>query len=72
MRNASGVVTADTGEPLANLTVGVKGTAKTTLTGSDGRFSVELPSGGKTLVFSLLFVQSEFNHDPALGQPPGY
>src|SRR5438105_1239493 len=39
----TGKVTNDKGEPLANVTVQVKGSNKSTVTNADGSFSIDLP-----------------------------
>ncbi len=42
----------DTGSPLQNVTIWVKGTAKGTKTAEDGTYAMELPEGSKTLIIS--------------------
>jgi len=49
----SGKVTDDKGEPLAAVTIQVKGTQKTTLSNSDGSFSLSVPANASVLVFSF-------------------
>ncbi|WP_172623085.1 SusC/RagA family TonB-linked outer membrane protein [Flavisolibacter ginsenosidimutans] len=58
-QRVSGVVTNEAGEPLSNVTVQAKGTSKTTITATDGSFSLELPSGAKTLVFSYVGMETQ-------------
>jgi TonB-linked SusC/RagA family outer membrane protein len=54
-RTVSGVVTdADDGEPLIGVSVLVKGTSVGTVTDIDGKYSLEVPDGGETLVFSYV------------------
>ncbi|MBD0255425.1 MAG: SusC/RagA family TonB-linked outer membrane protein [Cytophagales bacterium] len=54
-RPVSGRVTdAQTGSPLPGVSVLLKGTAAGTVTDADGRFSLSLPPGGGTLVFSFI------------------
>lgn len=46
------VVEEGTGEPLAGVTVTVKGTKTATTTGSDGRYTITAPNANTVLVFS--------------------
>lgn len=48
----SGEVTDDQGTPLIGATVLVKGTGTGTVTDIDGKYSIEVPDGNATLVFS--------------------
>lgn len=50
-QTATGVVRDSLGQPLANVTIVVKGTARHTLTGNDGSFRIDAAKGS-TLVFS--------------------
>lgn len=50
----TGVVVDDTGEPAIGATVVVKGTTIGTISDADGKFVLNVPADGKTLVFSLL------------------
>ncbi|HKZ36573.1 MAG TPA: carboxypeptidase-like regulatory domain-containing protein, partial [Chryseolinea sp.] len=51
----SGTVTAqEDGQPLPGVNVVVKGTANGTNTDSDGKYSINLPEGGGTLIFSFI------------------
>ncbi|MEI6949304.1 TonB-dependent receptor [Paraflavisolibacter sp. H34] len=49
----TGTVTNDKGEPLSGVTVQVKGTSKSTVTGPDGSFRLDAPANA-TLVFSYV------------------
>jgi TonB-dependent starch-binding outer membrane protein SusC len=49
---ASGKVTDASGAGLPSITVSVKGTKNATATGTDGMFTISIPAGAKTLVFS--------------------
>ena len=53
-RTLTGTVTDDNGNPIANVTVLVKGTKIGTATKSDGSFSINVPASAKTLVFSSI------------------
>ena len=46
------VTAADSGEPLIAVSILVKGTTIGTVTDIDGKYQLEIPKGGKTLVFS--------------------
>ncbi|MTK51980.1 SusC/RagA family TonB-linked outer membrane protein [Paludibacter sp.] len=48
------VVSADDGQPVIGATVLVKGTSNGTITDTDGKFSISLPTHGKTLIFSYV------------------
>ncbi|MCX7986519.1 MAG: TonB-dependent receptor [Bacteroidales bacterium] len=50
----SGSVTDETGSPLIGVNVVVKGSTRGTVTDSNGRFQIEVPSKGTTLVFSYV------------------
>ncbi|WP_029904322.1 SusC/RagA family TonB-linked outer membrane protein [Prevotella sp. 10(H)] len=50
----SGVVVDNNGEPVISASVVVKGTTVGTVTGLDGEFSINVPSGNNTLVFTLV------------------
>ncbi|GAB4416002.1 MAG: SusC/RagA family TonB-linked outer membrane protein [Bacteroidia bacterium] len=51
----SGVVTAEeSGDPIEGVAVLVKGTTVGMFTGPDGRFSLQVPSNGSTLLFSFV------------------
>jgi TonB-linked SusC/RagA family outer membrane protein len=49
-----GKVTGQNGEPLAGVTITVKGTHRTTISKEDGSFSMEIPEGAADLVFSYV------------------
>ncbi|MEZ4983097.1 MAG: carboxypeptidase-like regulatory domain-containing protein, partial [Saprospiraceae bacterium] len=51
-RTVVGMVTDDSGDALIGATVLVKGTSEGTVTDLDGKYSVTVPSGSNTLVFS--------------------
>lgn len=51
-RTISGTVTTETGEPLAGVSVNIKGTQLSTSTDENGHFSLSLAEGSGTLVFS--------------------
>src|SRR5690349_18139134 len=55
----TGKVTGANGEPLAGVTIVVKGTTKTTVSGADGSFSIDVPSNAKSLVFSYVGMESQ-------------
>jgi len=50
----SGVVTDSKGEPLPGVTVTLKGVKKVTITDVNGRYSISVPDGNQTLVFSSI------------------
>lgn len=54
MRTIAGTVTGEGGEPLAGVTVQVKGTTKATTTGNNGSFTIEVDDNAKVLVFSFI------------------
>jgi TonB-linked SusC/RagA family outer membrane protein len=53
-KDITGRVTAETGQPLAGVTVFAKGTTTGTFTDSDGRYKLSIPSGTISLVFSFV------------------
>ncbi|MDB5249203.1 MAG: TonB-dependent receptor [Segetibacter sp.] len=55
----TGRVTNAAGEPLAGVTIVAKGTTKTTVSGADGSFSIDVPANVKTLVFSYVGMESQ-------------
>lgn len=58
----SGKVLDDNGKPLANVTVKVKGSTVTTLSGNDGSFTIKAPKTSNTLIFSYVgFEQKEIS-----------
>lgn len=54
----TGIVVDDIGEPVVGASVVVKGTTVGTITEVDGTFSINVPEGKNTLVFSLVGMQS--------------
>jgi TonB-linked SusC/RagA family outer membrane protein len=52
--SVSGTVVDGDGEVLAGVSVAVKGTSVGVVTGSDGRFSINVPAGSGTLVFTFV------------------
>lgn len=50
----SGVVVDNTGEPVISASVVVKGTTVGTMTDLDGKFTINVPDGRNTLVFTLV------------------
>jgi len=55
----TGKVTNTKGEPLAGVTVQVKGSSKATTTASDGSFSFDVGNNSNTLVFSYVGMESQ-------------
>lgn len=53
-RTLTGKVTDEKGNPVANASVVVKGTSTGTATKVDGTFSLTVPAGAKTLLFSAV------------------
>lgn len=51
-RTLSGTVADERGNPLANVTIQVKGSKTGTVSNADGTFSLSVPTGARTLVFS--------------------
>ncbi|WP_247237804.1 TonB-dependent receptor [Telluribacter sp. SYSU D00476] len=58
-RTVSGTVTDETGGGLPGVSVVVKGTSTGTATDVDGKFTLKVPTGGKTLVISYVGMQSQ-------------
>ncbi len=58
-RTISGKITDDNGETLIGASVLVKGTSTGTVTDFDGNYSLVVPEGGKTLVFSYTGFQTQ-------------
>ncbi|MGN6181410.1 MAG: SusC/RagA family TonB-linked outer membrane protein [Mucilaginibacter sp.] len=54
VRSISGIVTDETNQPLPGVTVKVKGTSGGTVTDSRGRFSLTIPDGNPSIVFSYI------------------
>ncbi len=58
----TGKVTDDKGNPLPGVTVQVKGKEAASVTDNSGKYSIEIPAGGNTLVFSYVgFTAMEIN-----------
>ena len=55
----TGVVKDTGGEPMSGVTVLVKGTTSGTLTGIDGKYSLPLPAGATTLIFSFIGMETQ-------------
>ncbi len=55
----SGIVTDEYAEPVIGVSVMVKGTTTGTITDFDGKYTVSIPSGGSTLVFSYVGMQTQ-------------
>lgn len=54
-------------KPLMGVTVSVKGTAQATSTATDGSYSIDLPVGKNTLLFSSIgYEMSEIKIDPGM------
>jgi TonB-linked SusC/RagA family outer membrane protein len=53
-KTLSGRVTDDKGNPLPNVSVLIKGTSVGTVTKSDGSYSLSVPAGGTTVVYSIV------------------
>ena len=58
-RTVMGTVVSEDGEPLIGVTVLIKGTARGTATDFDGRYTIEIPEEGATLVFSYTGYQQK-------------
>src|ERR1044071_3374127 len=54
-----GRVTNESGEPLSAVTIQVKGTTRTTLSGADGSFTIDAPRTARTLVISYVGMESQ-------------
>ena len=58
-RTITGMVTDPKGEPMIGASVIVKGTTKGMVTDIDGKYSLEVPQGANTLVFSFVGFQTK-------------
>lgn len=56
-----GTLRSSTGEPLAGVTVSVKGTNKTTVTDANGQFSIDAPAGSVLVVSSVGYQAREIS-----------
>ena len=54
LRNITGTVTNDNGEPLPGVSVQVKGTTKATTTSLTGSFAIEVEDNAQSLIFSFV------------------
>ncbi len=59
IRTVTGKVTNDRGEPLAGVTVQVKGSSNATTTSADGSFTIEVEDNAKTLVLSYVDMEPQ-------------
>lgn len=66
-RKITGTITDEKQSPLSGATVAVKGTKVVTTTDASGRFSLTVPSNGKTLVVSFIGMQPQ---ELAIGESP--
>ena len=58
-RTVTGKVTDESGKPLPNVSVQVKGTTTGTVTKEDGTYSLTVPANGKVLVFSSVDMETQ-------------
>lgn len=58
-RQVTGKVTDETGKPLSDVNVQVKGTTNATATTPEGLFSINVPSGRTSLVFSSIGYEAQ-------------
>lgn len=58
-KNLKGIVHGSENDPLSGVTVQVKETNKTALTGTDGSFSIQTSGNAKTLVFSYVGMETQ-------------
>jgi TonB-linked SusC/RagA family outer membrane protein len=58
-RTVSGVITDESGGPLVNATVAVKGNKTVTSTDANGAFKISVPTGAKTLVVSYVGAETQ-------------
>lgn len=58
-RAISGVVTGDDGLPIPGVAVMVKGTTVGTVTDFDGKYTINVPAGSETLVFSFIGMENQ-------------
>ncbi len=54
----TGRIIGDDGMPLPGVTVQVKGTSVATMTGPDGYYSIDVPEGTKSMIFSYIGMES--------------
>ena len=58
-KTVSGIVLNSNGEPLAGVTVQVKGTTVSAVTSDNGNFNIDVPAGSSTLVFSHVGMENQ-------------
>ena len=58
-RTITGVVNDEKGEPMVGASILVKGTTTGTVTDIDGKYSLDVPAGASTLVFSFAGYQTQ-------------
>ncbi len=58
-RTISGTVSGPGGQPLKDVNVILKGTSNSTITDRQGKYFIEVPSEGATLIFSLAHFQTQ-------------
>jgi TonB-linked SusC/RagA family outer membrane protein len=56
-RTITGTVTSEDGDPLPGVNILIKGTQKGTITGADGRYSIDVSDNNTVLVFSFVGYQ---------------
>ncbi|MGQ1786168.1 MULTISPECIES: SusC/RagA family TonB-linked outer membrane protein [unclassified Saccharicrinis] len=57
--NITGKVVSDTNESIPGVTIAIKGTSTGTITGSDGRYSLNVPNKSSIIVFSFIGFESQ-------------
>jgi len=58
-KTVTGKITSATGESMPGVTVAIKGTSVGTISDMDGNYSVAVPEGGTTLVFSFIGMETQ-------------
>jgi TonB-linked SusC/RagA family outer membrane protein len=58
-KKVTGIVTEKNGTPIPGVNVMVTGTTQGALTDADGKYSLEVPSGSKSLTFSFVGMESQ-------------
>ena len=58
-KEISGIVKDSKGQPLPGVSVVIKGTTSGTITDTDGKFKINVPSDAKTLVFSFVGMKTQ-------------
>ncbi len=59
IRQVSGIVTDDEGQPLPGATILIKGTTVGTVSDVDGRYSISIPANGNILVYSFVGYETQ-------------